>query len=54
MAQRLTVFIGPIARVVAKRAARQTNDRAEFLQLLSLHIESPAERARFLLDAGAA
>ena len=54
MAQRLTVFIGPIARVVAKRAARQTIDKAEFLQLLSLHIESPAERARFLLDAGAA
>jgi serine/threonine protein kinase len=54
MAQRLTVFIGPIARVVAKRAARQTNDKTEFLQLVSSHIESPVERARFLADAGAA
>jgi serine/threonine protein kinase len=54
MAQRLTVFIGPIARVVAKRAARQTNDKTEFLQLISSHIESPVDRARFLADAGAA
>jgi serine/threonine protein kinase len=51
--QRLTVFIGPIARVVAKRAARQTNDRAEFLQLLAEHIESPPERSRFLAEASA-
>ena len=53
-AQRLTQFIGPIARVVAKRAARQTGDKAEFLQLLASHIESPTERARFLAEAGAA
>jgi serine/threonine-protein kinase len=50
-AQRLTVLIGPIARVVAKRAARQTNDRSEFLQLLAGHIETAPERARFLADA---
>jgi tRNA A-37 threonylcarbamoyl transferase component Bud32 len=54
MAQRLTVFVGPIARVVAKRAARQTRDKAEFLQLLAEHIESAPERARFLAEAGAA
>jgi serine/threonine-protein kinase len=52
-AQRLTVLIGPIARVVAKRAARQTNDRTEFLQLLAGHIETAPERARFLAEAGA-
>jgi hypothetical protein len=51
---RLTVFIGPIARVVSKRAAKQTGDRLEFLQLLAAHIESPAERTRFLTEAGAA
>ncbi|MET0857461.1 MAG: hypothetical protein ABWY27_11975, partial [Telluria sp.] len=51
-AQRLTVFIGPIARVVARRAARQTKDRAEFLQRLAEHIETPPERARFLAEAG--
>jgi serine/threonine-protein kinase len=54
MAQRLTVLVGPIARVVAKRAARQTRDKAEFLQLLAEHIESAPERARFLAEAGAA
>jgi serine/threonine-protein kinase len=54
VAQRLTVFIGPIARVVARRAARQTNDRTEFLELLAGHIDSPPERMRFLADAGSA
>jgi tRNA A-37 threonylcarbamoyl transferase component Bud32 len=53
IAGRLTVFIGPIARVVAKRAARQTNDKAEFLQLVASHIESAPERARFQAEAGA-
>ncbi len=53
VALRLTRFIGPIARVVAKRAARQTGDRAEFLQLLAVQIESTAERSRFLAEAGA-
>jgi serine/threonine-protein kinase len=50
-AQRLMVLIGPIARVVARRAARQTNDRTEFLQLLAGHIETAPERARFLAEA---
>jgi tRNA A-37 threonylcarbamoyl transferase component Bud32 len=51
-AQRLVVFIGPIARVVAKRAARQTADRTEFLRLLAAHIEALPERARFLAESG--
>jgi serine/threonine-protein kinase len=51
VAQRLTVAIGPIARVVAKRAARQTNDKADLLQLLAGHIESAPERERFLAEA---
>ncbi len=54
VAQRLTVLIGPIARVVVKRAARQTGDKAEFLQLVAGHIESTQERARFLAEAGGA
>jgi serine/threonine-protein kinase len=53
MTQRLTVIIGPIARVVAKRAARQTGDRIEFLQLLAAHIDGAAERTRFLAFADA-
>jgi hypothetical protein len=51
VALRLTRFIGPIARVVAKRAARQTSERGEFLQLLAAQIESAAERNRFLAEA---
>ena len=54
MTQRLTVIIGPIARVVAKRAARQTGDRIEFLQLLAAHIDSAPQRTRFLAEAGGA
>ena len=48
---KLTQFIGPIARVVAKRAARQTTDKTEFLQLLANNIDAPAERTRFLAEA---
>ncbi|QYF95742.1 serine/threonine protein kinase [Massilia sp. PAMC28688] len=54
LATRLTLVIGPIARVVAKRAMKQTNDRLAFVQLLAGHIDNPAERARFIADAGAA
>jgi serine/threonine protein kinase len=51
MTQRLTGLIGPIAQVAVKRAARQTSDKAEFVQLLAGHIESAAERARFVAEA---
>jgi serine/threonine protein kinase len=50
-ATRLVVLIGPIARIVAKRAMKQTGDRTEFLQLLASHIDNPDQRARFLRDA---
>jgi serine/threonine-protein kinase len=53
MAQRLTVLIGPIARVVVKRAARQTTDKGQFLQLLAGHIESVPARTRFLAEVAA-
>jgi serine/threonine-protein kinase len=53
-AQTLTMLIGPIARVVVKRAARQTNDRDDFLRLVAAHIEMPSERARFLAENGVA
>jgi len=52
-ATRLVVLIGPIARIVAKRAMKQTSDRAEFLQLLASHIDNPDQRAHFLRDADA-
>jgi serine/threonine-protein kinase len=52
-ARRLAVAIGPIAKVVAARAARSTDDAQVFLGLLAEHIETEAERSRFLADAGA-
>jgi serine/threonine-protein kinase len=51
-AHKLVALIGPIGRVVAKRAMKQTGDRSAFLQLLAGHIDNPGERARFLADAG--
>lgn len=49
--QKLIARIGPIGRVVAKRALQQTADRLAFLQLLASHIAHPDERARFLAEA---
>ena len=50
--RRLTVFIGPIARVVAKRAMGQTRDKAEFLRLMAHQIDALPDRNRFLAEAG--
>jgi len=49
--RKLIVLIGPIGRVVARRAMKQTGDRTAFLQLLASHIDNPDQRARFLADA---
>jgi len=50
-AHKLVAIIGPIGRVLVKRAMKQTGDRQAFLQLLASHIDNPGERARFLADA---
>jgi serine/threonine protein kinase len=52
-AHRLVAIIGPIGRVVVKRAMKQTGDKLAFLTLLADHIDNPGERTRFLADAGA-
>jgi serine/threonine protein kinase len=52
--RKLTAYIGPIAKVVAKRAAAQATSRHHFHQLLAEKLTDPAERARFLHDVGAA
>ncbi|SEO53512.1 serine/threonine protein kinase [Rhodospirillales bacterium URHD0017] len=44
----LTQFVGPIARVLVRRAAASTSSVEVLWQALSTHIESPAERAAFL------
>ncbi len=47
---RLTTFIGPIAKIVCKRAARQTQDSEEFYRLIAANITAEPERLRFLRD----
>ncbi|MEN9864847.1 MAG: hypothetical protein RL748_437 [Pseudomonadota bacterium] len=50
--KKLTPFIGPIAKVMCKRTARQTGNEHEFYRLLASHIENEAERSRFLRECG--
>jgi eukaryotic-like serine/threonine-protein kinase len=52
--RKLSAYMGPIAKVVAKRAATQASSRNHFHQLLAESITDPKERARFLKDVGAA
>jgi serine/threonine protein kinase len=51
--RRLTSYIGPIAKVVAKKAAAQATSRKHFYTLLAENVANSAERARFLSDVGA-
>ena len=44
----LTQFVGPIARVLVRRAARENSSIEGLWQALSTHIELPGERAAFL------
>jgi eukaryotic-like serine/threonine-protein kinase len=46
---RLAVYLGPIARVVARNAARQARDSDEFVQLVAEHIGTQ-ERSAFLRE----
>jgi eukaryotic-like serine/threonine-protein kinase len=46
---RLAVYLGPIARVVARNAARQARDSDEFVQLIAEHIGTQ-ERHAFLRE----
>jgi serine/threonine protein kinase len=49
----LTPYIGPIARVVAKRAATPGGSRQDFFIEASRSLETASQRERFLRDAGA-
>jgi len=47
----LTTYIGPIARVVAKRAAADGVSRRDFLNQVAQSLDSDAQRERFLREA---
>jgi len=48
---RLAVYLGPIAKVVAHKAARQARNSEEFVQLVAEHIGTQ-DRESFLKDVG--
>jgi serine/threonine-protein kinase len=49
----LTRFIGPIARVVTKRAATDGTSRRDFFAKVAQSLDAAAARERFLREAGA-
>ena len=51
--QKLLAYIGPIAKVVVKRAAKNTSNVQEFYRLLAANLGTEQERARFLKEVGA-
>jgi serine/threonine-protein kinase len=51
-AGRLAPYVGPIARVMAKKAAAQARDLKAFYQRLAENLADPDERAEFLKNSG--
>ncbi len=51
--QLLTTYIGPIARVVARRAATEGVSRREFFTRVAQSLDTEVQRERFLREAGA-
>ena len=49
--QRLLAYLGPIGRVVAKKAAEQAKSQQEFVQLVADHIGTQ-DRSTFLREVG--
>lgn len=44
----LAHFLGPISRVMVRRAAREAKDFASLINMLSEHLSLPSDRAKFL------
>src|SRR5207245_10513152 len=44
----LATYIGPMAAIALRRAARQTDDLAALYELLGRHVDNPREHAEFL------
>ncbi|HEU4776110.1 MAG TPA: hypothetical protein VFS95_04740, partial [Telluria sp.] len=51
--QKLTPYIGPIAKVLVKRYAKVTGDAAEFHRMLAQQLPNEQDRAKFLKEMGA-
>lgn len=48
--QKLAVYVGPIARILAKRASKMTGNADEFYRLLADNLPDPQDRERFLRE----
>jgi len=48
----LARYLGPVARILAERAAPRAASEQALYAALAEHLQNPAERARFLHDAG--
>ncbi len=48
--QKLAVYVGPIAKILVKRASKMTANSDEFYRLLAENLPDPQDRARFLRD----
>ncbi|MBI4204954.1 MAG: serine/threonine protein kinase [Betaproteobacteria bacterium] len=49
----LAAYLGPIARIVIKKAAAQATDRRQFYQILADSVSNEGDRIRFLQDVRA-
>jgi eukaryotic-like serine/threonine-protein kinase len=50
--RRLAAYLGPIARIVVKKAAAESTSRRQFFQLLAEQLNSEDEKERFLKAVG--
>jgi serine/threonine-protein kinase len=53
-ARRLAAHLGPIAPILARKEARRATNLRQFYELLAEHLGNPADRERFLKEAGVA
>ena len=51
-AKRLARYLGPIAKVIAKKTPGRPSDLRAYYRQLAQNITDPADRGRFLKDAG--
>ncbi|HEY6527332.1 MAG TPA: serine/threonine-protein kinase [Cellvibrionaceae bacterium] len=49
----LTLYVGPIAKILVRKAAQQTNGRREFIQMLAEKLPTETERNKFLREVEA-
>jgi hypothetical protein len=49
----LAVYIGPMAKIIVNRAAKQAQSPKQLYETVAAEIQNPADRAKFLARRGA-